>query len=414
VKRESRAVDVPAVVAMAHGPRRASLPRGGAFWLVATMMVALLAASSAPSPLYPLYQAEFGFSSFTLTTIFAVYVLALLLSLLTAGQLSDVTGRRPVLAASLALEAGSMAVFLAAEGAGYLLVARLLQGVATGAALGVLGAYLLDLAPTAESRLGSLVNSAASTGGLGVGAIGAGLLLRFGPDPTRLIFLVLTALFGLLALAVAALPETVDRVAGALAALRPRVSVPGAARRAFAAATPSFVATWALGGLILSIGGSLAGSVFGQRDEAVIGVLLSVFSLAATLVAVLLPNVEPGRAARLGATALLLGSALFLAALLSAGLWLLIVALAMAGGGFGLSFAGALRSLTRLAQPRARAALLSAVYVVCYLAFSVPALVAGLLITHLGLRDTALYYAALVGLLAFGGLVASLRPGRTG
>lgn len=391
---------------------RVTLHRTGAFWLVAAMTVILLAASSAPSPLYPLYQAEFGFSSFTLTVIFAVYVLALLLSLLTAGQLSDVVGRRPVLAASLALEAGAMVAFLVADGAGWLLVARLVQGVATGVALGVLGAYLLDVAPSAESRLGSLVNSAASTGGLGVGAIGTGLLLRFAPYPTRLVFLVLTALFVLLVLVVATLPETVGRVPGALASLRPRVAVPDSARRAFAVATPSFVATWALGGLILSIGGSLVGSVFGQRDEAVIGVLLSVFSLAATVVAALLSNVDPGAASRLGSAALVLGTALFVAALLDTGLWLLIIALVVAGGGFGLSFVGALRSITQLARPRERAALLSAVYVVCYLAFSVPALIAGLLIARLGLRDTALYYGALVGLLALAGLAASLRPGR--
>jgi predicted MFS family arabinose efflux permease len=53
-----------------------------------------------------------------------------------------------------------------------------------------------------------------------------------------------------------------------------------------------------------------------------------------------------------------------------------------------------------LAQPHERAALLSAVYVVSYLAFSIPALVAGLLITHVGLRDTALGYGVFVALLA--------------
>lgn len=88
----------------------------------------------------------------------------------------------------------------------------------------MLGAYLLDLAPTTESRLGSLVKSAASTGGLGGGAIGAGLFLRFGPYPTRLVFVILTALFALLVLAVPVLPETADRVPGALAALRPQLA----------------------------------------------------------------------------------------------------------------------------------------------------------------------------------------------
>jgi hypothetical protein len=101
----------------------------------------------------------------------------------------------------------------------------------------VLGAYLLDLAPTTESRLGSLVKSAASTGGLGGGAIGAGLFLRFGPYPTRLVFVILTALFALLVLAV----PCCRRLPTGCRARSPRSGhswpVSGAARRAFVAVT---------------------------------------------------------------------------------------------------------------------------------------------------------------------------------
>ena len=116
-----------------------TLPRAAAFWLVAATVTTLLAASSAPSPLYAVYQAEFGFSSATLTAIFAVYVLALLMSLLTVGRLSDFVGRRPVLAVALVVQAAAMAVFLAADGVTALFVARVVQGMATGAAIGVLG-----------------------------------------------------------------------------------------------------------------------------------------------------------------------------------------------------------------------------------------------------------------------------------
>src|ERR1700686_3254660 len=94
------------------------LPRSIAFWVVAAMAAMVPAASSAPSPLYPVYQAEFGFSALTLTVIFAVYVLALMASLLTVGRLSDYLGRRVVLAGALIVEAGSKAVFLWADGGG--------------------------------------------------------------------------------------------------------------------------------------------------------------------------------------------------------------------------------------------------------------------------------------------------------
>jgi MFS family permease len=209
-----------------------------AFWIVTGMTAALLAASSAPSPLYPVYQAEFGFSALTLTAIFAVYVLALLLSLLTVGRLSDFLGRRPVLAAALVVEAGAMAVFLDAHGVAALFAARVIQGLATGAALGVVGAYLLDLQPADGSRLGSLVNSAAAAGGLGLGATVTGILIQYGPQPTRLVFAILTAVFIVLALATSLLPETVERKAGARASLRPGSLSPPRLGAPFSAPSP--------------------------------------------------------------------------------------------------------------------------------------------------------------------------------
>src|ERR1700730_13906545 len=178
-----------------------ALPRAAAFWLVAVTTAMLTAASSAPSPLYPLYQSEFRFSAITLTVIFAVYVFALMASLLTVGRLSDYIGRRVVLAGSLVVEAAAMALFLEADGVVWLVFARIVQGFATGAAIGVLGAYLLDLQPRDRLRLGSLVNTAAPTFGLGFGAVLTGVLVQYAPHPTRLIFAILTSLFVALALA---------------------------------------------------------------------------------------------------------------------------------------------------------------------------------------------------------------------
>ena len=264
--------------------RTGVLPRAAAFWLVTGTTAMLLAASSAPSPLYPVYQAEFGFSALTLTAIFAVYVLALLMSLLTVGRLSDILGRRPVLAVALLVEAGAMAVFLDAHGVAALFAARIVQGVATGAALGVVGAYLLDLQPADVPRLGSLVNAVAATGGLGLGAAVTGILIQYAPAPTRLVFAVLTGVFVVLAAATALLPETVGRKPGIWASLRPRVYVPAVARKPFIHAVPTMAATWMLGGLMLSVGGSILTVVFGQHNHAVVGLVIGLFAGSAAVV----------------------------------------------------------------------------------------------------------------------------------
>src|SRR5690242_2565583 len=114
------------------------------FWYVVGALLAMMAAAGAPSPLYVVYEQQIGFSAVTLTVIFAVYVVALLATLLTVGSLSDYIGRRPVLAAALILEIVSLALFLPAKSVACLIVARVVQGVATGVALGALGAALVD------------------------------------------------------------------------------------------------------------------------------------------------------------------------------------------------------------------------------------------------------------------------------
>ena len=395
----------------ATGRRRgnAVLPRTAAFWLVAGMTATLLAASSAPSPLYPVYQAEFGFSALTLTAIFAVYVLALLLSLLTVGRLSDFLGRRPVLAVALLVEAGAMAIFLDAHSVTALFVARIVQGLATGAAVGVVGAYLLDLQPANGSRLGSLVNGAAATGGLGLGAIASGVLIQYGPEPTRLIFGILTAAFVALALMTTVLPETVARAPGVRAALRPRVSVPTPARRAFLRAVPVMASTWMLGGLIFSVGGSLLAVVFSQHNHAVVGLVIGAFAGSSAIASILLRDRSPETMGRQGTVLLFVGTVLLVLAVASSSLAIFIVAAVIAGLGFGPAYLGAFRTVSQLAAPHERAALISAIYVVSYLAFSIPALLAGVVITDEGLRGTSLVYAAVVAAVVAGTLLYETR-----
>src|SRR5262245_64661068 len=89
----------------------ARLSPTAAFYLQASITVAFLAGSSAPSPLYPIYQAAWGFSSLAITVIFGVYAFAVLVALLIAGRISDHVGRRPVLLIATLVQAITMIVF---------------------------------------------------------------------------------------------------------------------------------------------------------------------------------------------------------------------------------------------------------------------------------------------------------------
>src|SRR6266404_1398594 len=102
------------------------------------------ASGAAPTPLYHEYQEHFGLTPFMITIIFAAYVLCLLLALLTVGSLSDYIGRRPAILAALALNVLAMILFMTAGSATALIVARAIQGFATGLAITTLAATITD------------------------------------------------------------------------------------------------------------------------------------------------------------------------------------------------------------------------------------------------------------------------------
>ena len=197
-------------------------------------LIAFLAASGAPTPLYRLYQAQWHFSPTLLTTIFAVYAFALLLTLLFAGRLSDHLGRRPVIALAIGLEMLSLLSFLLADGPAWLVVARLVQGIATGLATAAIGAAMLDI----DREHGATVNSIAPLIGLAMGALGSTSLVVLAPSPLHTVFIVLGLLFAIGFVMTWTTPETSGGRPGALASLRPSVAVPPHARGALLAVTP--------------------------------------------------------------------------------------------------------------------------------------------------------------------------------
>src|SRR5713101_5287648 len=139
---EATAVELEPALATEGRPGRLSRPI--AFAAIAAIFVIFAAAASAPTPLYVVYQKEWGFPTSTLTLVFAVYVFGLIGSLLVLGGLADHVGRRPVLGAAIALEAVAFVLFFVAGGVTVLLVARVAQGIATGMAFSTLGATLVD------------------------------------------------------------------------------------------------------------------------------------------------------------------------------------------------------------------------------------------------------------------------------
>ncbi|KOY01606.1 MFS transporter [Pseudomonas nunensis] len=374
-------------------------------WFLAITLLSFLAASTAPTPLYHLYQDQLQFSAATLTLIFGVYALSLLVALLTVGSLSDFLGRKPVIFTATVLNILAMLLFINADSVTWLISARVLQGFATGMATAVLSAALLDT----HRQHGPLISSVAPLLGMAVGAMGCGLLVEFAPLPLQLTFWVLLALFAMQALYVWRLPESVSPQPGVWASLRPTLHVPVQARRTLWSVLPINTAVWALGGFFASLAPSLVRTATGSTSNLIGGATVAALTVTGALMIYTLRNRPADKVLRLGASLLPIGIVLILTAVHSASLSLFFIGTLVAGCGFGAGFLGAVRSLVSLALPHERAGLMSSFYVLSYLAFCLPSLLAGNLTRTFGLIATTDGYGAVLIVLAVGAFAALLR-----
>ncbi|UUZ58237.1 MFS transporter [Nocardioides sp. B-3] len=258
-------------------------PRAGTttgFVVALAAVAAMMAGASAPSPFYPVLQARIGFSAGTMTIIFAVYAVALLLTLLVAGSLSDHIGRRPVISAGLMIPAASMIIFWQAGNVEALIGARIVQGIGAGLLLASLTAAVVDNEPPGRPGSAAVLNTVVPIAGLAVGALLAGVVL----DPAGRVAFATVFVTGAVTCAALGLliwraPETSPRVEGLLGSLRPKVGVPAPARTAFVRALPALIATRATGGLYLSLGASLVTRELGGTSHVSQGLVVTALAV---------------------------------------------------------------------------------------------------------------------------------------
>jgi hypothetical protein len=356
-------------------PRVSGTP---ALLLLASLIVSMLAASAAPTPLYALYQRQWGFSPITTTIVFGIYAVAVLSSLLVAGRLSDYAGRRTVLLGALAVQFAALLVYASATGVAELTAARVIQGLSTGAALGAIGAGMLDI----DRQRGTLANALSPGIGTGTGALVSALFVQFLSAPTHLVYLVLAGVIAVQAVGVALLRETVATGPVPASALVPEVRLPRAVRGPVLVAAPVLFAVWALAGLYGALGPSLVQALTGSSNVVLGGGSMTLLTITAVGSVYLLRN-APARAVMLtGIAALVAGVAMTLVALETGSAALFFAGTAVSGIGFGSGFQGGIRTVVPLAAPHERAGVLSLLFVVSYLGMGIPAVAAGFLAVH--------------------------------
>ncbi|MFD9126580.1 MFS transporter [Kitasatospora sp. NPDC059571] len=383
-------------------PREAEGQRSttSGFWIASAMLFLLIAQSGVPSPLYPIYQQELDLTPAATTAVLSVYICGLLLSLPTVGALSDHVGRRPVIVASAVVSVAALALFASADSLTALLIARALQGIAVGAGMGAAGAAMIDHAPPGSARLAAVLNGALPPAGLAAGALGSGVLAQNAPAPTVTIYLVCAVLISTVAVLALRLREHRKRAPVTWSTLAPRVAVPREVRRIFAVVIGCMISSWALAGLYLGMGPTILSKSLGVTSHIAAGFAIALVTGTGALTGVLGRRRDAWDIMLIGAAALIIGPALTVSALAAHSPWGFYASAPVAGIGFGAAFQGGLRMLLAGAPSEGRAGLLSAVYLISYTAFGLPAVVAGMLVPALGLVPVVEGYAAFVVLVS--------------
>ncbi|WP_045387081.1 MFS transporter [Falsirhodobacter sp. alg1] len=348
--------------------------------------------ASIPTPLYPVYQRAFDLAPFQITLIFAIYIVALLFTLLTLGRLSNHLGRKPVIAGALMGNLAALVLFLTSESYESLLVARFVQGMAMGVAVPTCGATIVD----SDHERGPVLNSVVPFIGMSIGALCTASLVTWAPLPMMLPYAFVGALTFLALVALWAMPETTPRHPGALASLIPSLGVPHHARRQFYRLIPAVLSGWALAGLYMSLMPTILHKALNTDSEFVTGVLVCML-MGSAGVAVMVGRKRP--AARMmifGTMGLIAGIPLTLAGVQAGYAPLLFLGTIIAGAGQGLVFSAIMRLLLPLAQGHERAAMLSTFFAISYFCFAAPAVLAGMAVPVIGLLNVAYVYGLVI------------------
>jgi MFS family permease len=387
------------------------LPRPIAFWALAYAFAAVMLGTTLPTPLYPAYEQRFGFAQLTVTVVYAVYAVGVLIALILLGRASDVVGRKRILLPGVAVAALSSVIFLVAGGSHtggetLLFVGRVLSGLSAGIFTGTATATLADLGGEGNGLRATLVAAVANIGGLGLGPLTGGLLAKYVDWPLRTPYLLHLGLLALAAAAVLAIPETVH-VDGPRRFRIARLQVPPQVRATFIRAATAGFAGFAVLGLFTAVTPSFLG-VLGHHNPALTG--LVVFSIfAASAAGQLISAASSTRTALLAGTALLVVGLVVVAfSLGQASLGLLVTGAVIAGSGQGMSFRAALGSVTAATPVEQRGGVSSSFFATCYVGISLPVVGVGLASKSYGLVHTGEVFAGIVAALAFAAFTSLL------
>lgn len=393
---------------------QASSPKTRNRWLpyvgVVFALFVALAASGAPSPTYVDFQKLWDLSPLALTVAYSAYSDGVIVALLTIGGISDRIGRTPVLVVSLLILSASLLGLATAPNLWLLIIARLVQGLATGMLTGAASAALAETHPHGDATAAAATNSMTTSLAIAIGALVSGTMLDINIG-LRIPFYILfvTCLLSIVLILVAP-PDSRSAKAGRLISIQ-HLSVPSRIRGEFAVAALCVTASWSVGGLYLALGRTMAGSLLNMYAHSTSGVVILAVQGVGSVVQFAWiranPNISLQHLVYIGMLALGSGTTLTAIGAVFMTPWIAVLGAFISGVGFGLSFMVGTKIVTNSAPDKQLSEVLAAYFVVAYFAISVPSIGVSFIIMRMGAGIAFAVFTFLICVVcAFSALIA--------
>jgi MFS family permease len=372
-------------------------PAAGKSPIAALALALMLMGSLMPAPLLELYHRTWNLSPAQISVVFAVYAASVIPALIFLGGISDVIGRRRTILITFALLAIAALVFAFARGFSWLILARMIQGLAMGIGIGAATAAIREWTSEDKRERAGLVAVIAVATGSALGALVGGALGEYAPYPLALPYLAYIVLLAVGAVLVARVPKCPHVVPSAH---RNVVSIPATIRRPFALAAAEAFLGWSIFAIFTGLVPSYLARTLDLRNLLIGGWVVAGLQIGSVLASI--------AGSRLSDRAAILTSMVAL----GVGIWTLqigvvihsyltiAVSVFIAGAGGGLSYLAGLNITGAIAPPDHRAEMLSAFAAACYLGFSVPALAIGVAASRFGLTSAFAGVSIVLGAIA--------------
>ena len=326
--------------------------------------------------LLQVYRQRLALDAAAPALLFGMYALGLAPGLLLAGPVSDRYGRRTVVLPS-ALVALAASALLGAAGASFalLLVGRLFYGLAAGGVMSAGAAWLIELSQD-NLAAGPRRATIALSSGFGLGPLATGVLAQYAPAPVRAPYVLHLAVLGGALLIARPAPDTGASEEGTKRPLI-RIELEPAAWASFLRNVMP-MAPFVFGFPVIAFAAlpSMLGGALGPAPLVYTGALCALTLAAGVLAQPVTRRFTPTVAARLGLATGTVGVLLGALAVSARAPVMLLVVAPLLGAAYGVCMTSGIQSVQRLARPETRGGVMGLFYLLTYVGFLAPYLLA--------------------------------------